>query len=210
MITTEQLYSEWHKQTVFYNTGKYPRSIKNFSKAKESDNWAFFERFKIFINKNSVVDYKIFIQSLADFYEGWFHPKHLNSQKSIRLYKSFISRNNVVGKDKFKSQIKSNLVFVFKFCKDNNITTLDGYLLHNHKLLPSVLKHYKQGNINLVFFALINNFIDILQNYDPSFVEGFLGSSFNIDYQQTRYELLKDNKLRSLSSKIHRVFKEKL
>ena len=88
MITAEDICREFHKHTVFYKTGSYPRAIKNFDKQKAKSEWVYFERLAQMVDNNAgMINYRIYIEALAKHYRGWFKPSILPSMKAIKIYK---------------------------------------------------------------------------------------------------------------------------
>ncbi len=216
-VTPEMIYSEWHRAVVYQKTGKMPRAIKNFDKAKfeinsagnkvEKPDWIFYKKFAIFASRNTLVDYKVYMKALGEFY-GYIVPKNIANQKGLAIYKSYIAKNQVIKSnvnDIYKI-LNTNIRFVQKFCKENSIKSLNEYLLDMAHLYPTVLRHYKEGNISPYFLACIKDWKDILENYNSEFVEQSLGNLMENFYEYENI-IFKNAKLKSLKNKFKKIIK---
>jgi len=215
-IKPEHIYSEWHKQVVYQKTKKYPRPIKNFDKAKfekigdkvvETPNWQFFKKFANFCNRNSLVDYKTYMQALGEFY-GYILPKNIASHKSLAIYKNWLEKNRQPKDDvkKIKKILLKDIKFVQKYCKENELKSLNEYLMENMNLFPTILRHYKTGRLSPYFIACIPNFKDISISYNKTFVEQSFGTLLNELYQYEN-KIKQDKKLRQIFNKFEKLFK---
>ena len=120
-ITAEMIYNECHKQMFYYSKGVYPKTIKNFNKAKEKDTWNYYERFaKMVHDNNGQIDYKLYIKSLAEFYEGFFNPKMLTHPKGIKIYRQTVKLNNLkCDKEDIYKSVLISIKYVINYCKEN-------------------------------------------------------------------------------------------
>lgn len=181
-INAEQIYNLFHKETNLVK-GRPVKSVVNFENAKSASHWPFFVRCADFINRNSgQVDYKIYIRALAKYFNGWFDPKLLGSQQSIKIYKNYLNQIEDEKNPEFiKGSIISSTKFVIEYCQQHNIICLDDYLNEDNLLIPTVIKHLNAGSISFYFLACIKNFNIIFESYPsdckkdyfPNFVEKY-------------------------------------
>jgi hypothetical protein len=211
MVNPEDIYAAWHKYTNYYRLGgKYPRKIKNFDKAKDNVNWPFFEKFANFANKNGLIDYNIFIKSLAEVHNGYFHPKILNSQKAISIYRNYIKKKDTtIDAKEVRTGVKESIIEILKFCKQHELKSFNEYFMHNSALLPSLLRHYRCGNITGYFLVCIPQFKNILKNYDDSFVEAILEDFFEL-YRYRKEFIIRDNKLKHIYNNFYDIMDTKI
>jgi hypothetical protein len=143
------------------------RRCKNFDKAKQKDDWKFFEGLAGLINRNNgQIDATLYIRGLAKYFNGWFKPEILVTRKAITIYKDYIKNiEDECDPTKIKQNIIDSIRFIIYFCKKHQINCLEDYLSHDLYLIPSVLKHLNAGSISLYFFANVPNIQIYLANY---------------------------------------------
>lgn len=205
-ITPEEIYQEFHRQTFFYSRNIYPKPIKNFSNIKSSDDWIYFQRFADKIEQNDgLVNYKMFIESLAQHYKGWFDPKILLSLKGIKIYKIYKDiLNSTNDSDLIYSGITNSIKNIVMFCKDNNIKTFDEYFNHNKYTIPTLLKHLYAGSISHYTLLLIDNISDKLRTFPSDMINEYL-QDFNNNKELNFSRMSKFGKIRSLYGKIEKI-----
>ena len=198
MITTEEIYSEYRKQTIHTTKGIYPRNIVNWEKIKKKPNWIFYERCAQMINNSAgQINHKRYIKILAEHYNTIFDPKLLCSMKSIRIYRNNITISNLSNDiEEIYEQIKKSIKFITNYCIMNDINNVDEYILENRYTLPTLAKHYNSGDISEYFLNIIPDGI-LKSVYPPDIFEDFFGK-YSDNYKRRYKILLKDQRIRKI------------
>ena len=208
-VKPEQIYNEYHKQTFYVSKGFYPKTVANYTKAKQNDNWHYFERFARMVNDNNgQIDYRLFIKTLAEFYEGRFNPKMLAHPKGIKIYRQAVKLNNLTidKEDIYKSALIS-IKFVINYCKENNLNRLDDYIFQDQYLIPTIARHYLAGSISRYFLAMIPDIVGIIKGF-PTDISNDYFMGFIEDYSKTRAMVIDIPKLRKISDNLDNVIKK--
>lgn len=209
--TPEHIYQEFHKQTFFYSKGFYPKAVKNFSVAKESDDWIYFQRFADKIDQtDGLINYKLFVESLAHHYTGWFTPNILLSLKGIKIYKTYKSILNTTNdSDLIYSGIGRSIKEIVEFCKENNIKSFDEYFDHNRYAIPTVLKHIYSGTMSHYTVLLINKYEDRLRGFPVDMLNEY-AEDFNMNKEVNNSKLIKIARCRKLSGKVEKIINNEI
>ena len=207
-ITPEECYQLFVTHTNLIQ-GRRTRKIKNFEKARTRKEWIYYESFAQMCNRNNgMIDPETYVKILATHHKGWFTPKLLNDRKSIKIYKSYIKREQLEGsEDHIVEVIKTSLKFIVQYCKDNNIKSLDEYIMENMHTIPTLAKHLNSGKLNMYFFVYIPNIIDRLNTY-PNDVRTEFFTQAEEDYNKYRMRVVgvKQNSIQTLCSKFEVIF----
>jgi len=193
------LYNEWRSQCLFRKTGAWPRKVLSLDNVKDQDKLVHFEKFiKTLENTDGIIDWKLYIESLASFYEGWFGPDLLNSQKSIHIYKTAINIKNIEeNTEDIYLGILRSLKFVVAYCNENDLHDFDSYLFDDSTLFPTILKHLSAGSITFYFLALIPN-IDVTLKAFPNDVRDSCAADFLAKYKNLKNSVFSVKKIREV------------
>jgi len=213
-ITLENIISEYHKNTMLYKTGSYPRALKNIQESKYmTDELKYknhFKKFKKIIERtDGHIDYKIMIQSLADFFKGWFNPMFLTNQKGIKIYKNFIRENETKVKENVLLEVKKNLRFVIEYIKNTDLSNVDEYLCEGQYLLPTIGKHLSSGSISPYMLVTVPDIKSIINSF-PIDMKNEYFTEFLKNYDLYRAKVIKDSVLRNLSDKFYKLVNSKI
>lgn len=213
-VTPEEIYQEWHKQTLLNTKGIYPRSVQNFTNIKQSDKWVYFKKLADIVNNgNGVLDYKIYIKSLCSFYpEQGIHPSILINQKGFKIYRNFININNThTDINEIKKNVLENINFIINYCKENKINKFYDYINDNN-LIPRLIMHFNSGNVSIYFLSLIDNFELIIKEYPTDVIQDFFGdlTEFFNKIKQYRLKLTQDENLRKINNNLEKIINNKL
>ena len=192
-VTPEECYACWHREYNLYN-GKYVRPIKNFEKAKSKNYWKHFVRFAMLVNRNDGnINHQVYIKALVDQYEGYFPPEHLNTRRSLKIYRSYIKeKQKSTSNNCICNGILDSLDFILSFCVEHDIKTFNEYLQHNMYLIPSILKHLHSGSITKYFLACIPDFDEMLNSYPKDMVDEY-ATDIKDNYSLYRTKILHIN-----------------
>ncbi len=205
----EEIYSYYHSEAFKLKNGFYPKNIIDFSKIKNNPNWIYFEKFsKMVENSCNLINWRLYIKSLISFYKGYFNPKILCSQSSIKIYKTEIQLleqdSNIKNIEK---RVDESIKNIIKYMKENNFSNLNQYLLENSELFPTLSKHLYSGFISKYFLVLIPNIISII-NIFPIDVKNEYFEDFLKEYEINRNKILGSSRLRKISDHIESFFKK--
>ena len=190
IISPEEIYSEYYKQSFFKKQGFYPKELKNFDTDFFNSHKDNFEKFANLCNSSGIIYHKIFIKALIYSFGPWFDCKLLGSQKGIKCYKNYIELiNNSNNSEIILSLLKSSISFIIKYCKENNLKNFDDYLYENQFLIPTLAKHYKSGAISIFLLTSVPNILDLIKNFASDVQETFF-YEFTEKYEELRSRLI--------------------
>lgn len=206
--TYEDVIQEFHKQTIFQKTGSYSRSIINFETTKYNEHKLMFEKFVQFIYRNNgQVDWKLMIEALADFFNGWFHPMFLSNPKGIKIYRNYIrEKENKTNNDAIYKEVVKSVRFVSNYIIKGNLRDIDAYFMEDQYLLPSMGKHLLAGSISPFYLACIPDIKTLLQSYPVDVREEYF-SDFLENLEAHKIKILKIKKLRDFSDNFYKSMK---
>jgi hypothetical protein len=195
------IYNEFRKQTMFFSKGIYPKPVKNIENIKNQKQLVHFEKFaKMIEYNNGLIDWKIYIKSLADFYEGWFNPQKLTSLKSIKIYKTYIAIKNASDDpEQIYQNILESIKFVLNYCNKRNYTDFDSYVFENSHIYPTILKHFNAGSISENFLVLIPNIKMSIKSFPKDCVDEY-ANSFVEEYDIIRSKTINCQKVQKILS----------
>lgn len=152
--TIEEIYNQYHRETMFAMKGFYPKSVKNFDKVLDKSKIELLTKFQNVIKKNyDMIDWKIYVKSCAQYFKRNFDLKVLGSLQGNKIYRTYITYNNIEKTDDdILNEIVSSLSFIKNFCEENSIKVLD-YFLDRTSPLPIILKHIYSGSVSPYFYA---------------------------------------------------------
>jgi hypothetical protein len=204
-ITPEEVYSLWHKE-INKAKGRNVRKVKNFDKAKEKEDWKYFELCSNLINKSQGhVDPNIYIKSIAEHYEGYFQPKLLISRKSIKIYNLHNKIVNLNTSEEFIIEsIKKSIKFIVKYCRENDIKNLYDYLSEGSILIPTPLKHLSAGSISLYFLFSIPNIKIVLGGYPKDSINEYI-KNLDEDFNTHRSRIMAYSSTRKISKNLEEI-----
>jgi len=139
--------------------------------------------------------------------QEYFHsaipPWQIPEKEAIKLYVEYVKSLVLDDPDKDESieRLKSGLKYVFKFCKEKNLTFAD-YLVFSEEALPCWVAHLKNHKID---FHTLHSLQLSKPMLDSELLE-FVMSNFFINYQRTKQKFYNSKRMREFGKKA----KEKL
>lgn len=208
-VTPEEIYQEYRTQYLMYTKKIRPRAIKHWDKVKAKPEWIYFERLAYKVNAGQgMLNYKVLIEALIDFYKGHVPTKMLVHPKSIKLYQNHIRMTGDTNNpDRIYRELMKSLLFVCEFCRDNGIKNLEDYVRHNAELLPSFFKHIKNGQITMYFAAIIPNSKALSDEYNTDVLID-VKDKFNAKYRDLHRHAVSIDKVYTLERNLDTYFKE--
>ena len=146
----------------------------------------FFKKFPhIRIEEFMVAPYKVYPDA-AQYYDIKFYT----TPKAIKLYSLYMDNMAAQSPDNDQhiEQIKESMFFIFKFCRDTNIT-LQEYTEHMSGDIHTVLSHIRDRKITPYVVFGIKDLGDIARGYPSDFLDFMAGKNFQerVDLYRSRY-----------------------
>lgn len=198
--TLMQVLQEYHRQTMFYSKGIYPRKIKNIEGSKlYKEHKAAFEKFIQFIKRNNGhIVWDKMIQILAEQHKGWFSPMMLSNQRGIKIYRTAVSKFDDVD---IVKAVKSSI-------KNIDFKLFDDYILANKNIIPTLCTDLYSGKVSPFLLALNPDIKSILINtYAKDIIDEYL-SSFLTDCAYYRSKALSHKVLKNFANNFDINFKK--
>jgi len=172
---TKLIYEYYHKKYMMHRCNTYVKKIVNWDNIELKPDWIYFKRLANIVNKSSgQINYKLYIDSLFDYFDGKFSTKLIGSQKSLGIYKQYINElNEFSDETKVYNNIIHSIKFIVKYCKEHNIKSFDDYFYLNNSTFPTIVLQYNSGVINAALFCLIPNIILRLQSFPGDVVKDY-------------------------------------
>ena len=205
-MTILDLYNEFRKQTFFVKKNIYPKPVKSLENISNQEQLVHFEKFKVMVESNAgMIDWRLYIKSLAIHYKGWFKPSKLNSLKAIKIYKTYVilENENKSGNIIYRNVLDS-IKFIVNYCKENNIKNFDDYINDNITIIPTILKHHKAGSISSNFLSIIPNIKIILNSFPKDCVDQFC-KPFFMEYESIRMRTIKIEQIRKIDNCLDKI-----
>jgi hypothetical protein len=158
--TIEEIFNEYHRETMFASKGIYPKPIKNFGKVIDDTNRELLLRYQKFIKSNfDSVNWKLYIKACAVYFKRRFDLKILGSLKGNKIYRDYL-RYHELNPCKTNEEIKNEIISSIVFLKDifeNSKINFKEYVSDRSSPIPMLLKHIYAGSISTYFYACLDN-----------------------------------------------------
>ena len=212
--TIEQIYNTYHKWTMFFSKGVYPKRITNFEKVFSVDGRKEqLIKFQNFIKRNGyLVDWNIYIYSIARLTKNRFPLKLLGSLKGTKIYRDYIQLT-------YNEDVEQQYIYdeIVRSIKNLNITlneqniTFEQYFDVDNSLIPLSIKQLYSGFISPYFYSCFPiSFLNktIIKYPDDVFVEMFQQEKFdfiNNVISRKRICMLRYETIRTLVTKVEKL-----
>lgn len=203
--TYEQVVQEFHRQTFYYKNGSYPRPIVNFETTKYNKNKHLFEKFIKSVERNyGHINWSLMIESLGDFFKGYFNPMFLSNAKGIKIYKNYIRERQTVKTENIEKEVKRSIKNVLSFIAQDELRDVDEYLTQGQYLLPTIAKHLSGGTISPYFLVMVPDIKSIINSFGKDMKDEYF-ADFLENYDIFRAKAIKTPSLRNLSDNFYRI-----
>lgn len=168
---------------------RYRKDFEDFDKKEE---FIYVNKLSNFFGKFESINVKDFFEAPYFVYnEKYFDLKFFTSQKAIKAYTIYQTKFLVDNPDNDKTieKIKESFIFLYKFCKEKNIT-FDNYIdfIQTDNKLNQFFIHLKNRDIILYVLFVFPNFDKTLKNLDKELKELMFGDTINnINFFRTKY-----------------------
>ena len=122
--------------------------------------------------------------------------KFYTTQRAIKVYTTFLKKrlSSDIDSPAVLDKIKDSLFFIYKFCKENNIS-IRQYPTHRTELLNSFIVHIQESNIIMYVMFGFPNFESELNKMDYEVREFILGDQIKeLDKLRKKYYTSKNAK----------------
>ena len=147
---------------------------KNFKDFDQDINYIFVKKLGLFFNKYANVDIDDFFKAPFVIYndKGHYDLKFYTSQKALKIYTLYQTKKQEELPDDTNQLyfIKRSLNFIYKFCKDSNIT-VSNYINHKTNDIYSFILHLKERKISIYVLFGFENAENILKSIGPELLD---------------------------------------
>ncbi len=169
------------------------RYRKNFDKFEDSSDYPYVKKLAMFFMKFShvrmndffVAPYRVYTDSVEA-----FDLKFYMTPRATKLYGIYLEQldSENPDTDHHIDFIKESLLFMFKFCRDNNIS-FDEYKDHQTGDIKTLLQHIRDKKVSPYAVFGIGDLRDILTGYSSDFLDFVAGKNFSerVDLYRSRY-----------------------
>jgi hypothetical protein len=145
-----------------------------------------------FFGKHKEIDLHSFFSASYKLYkdEKYFDLCYFNTLKAVKAYTIHFNNINNLDPDTQEQldYTKKSLVFIYNFCKNNNIQLQD-YLQHTTNNLFTFLLHLKDRDINLYSLLSFDNLNNCLSKTDREVLRFMFNDSFinNVNLKKIKF-----------------------
>jgi hypothetical protein len=149
------------KQKQIYNCYlKFSRRGEPYNPRKNFDNINSSTRIDLyklenFFNKFKHINLNFFFESFSFVYPNENYPplSFFTSRKAIKCFSLYKDHKENSSPDSQLDEIKNSIIYLGSFCLRERIN-MDAYIKHKTLCMPTWVKHYKEGKINI--YSLIS------------------------------------------------------
>ena len=210
----EQIYNTYHKWTMYFYKGIFPKQITNFDKVFEIEGRKEqLQKFQNFLKRNgSLVDWNIYIYAIARLTKIRFPLNLLGSLKGTRIYRDYINLtfNEEVEQQQIYDEIVRSIKNLNYTLKELNIN-FKQYFEMDNSLIPLSIKHLYSGYISPYFYSCFpGSFLNktLITYLDDVYIEMFQQNKFdyiNNVIVRKRSIMLRYENIRTLVAKVEKL-----
>ncbi len=169
------------------------RYRKNFDNFESTGDYPYVKKLSNFFNKFShirmndffVAPYRVYTDSVEA-----FDLKFYMTPRATKLYGIYMEQLDSENPDTdyHIEFIKESLLYMFKFCRDNQLT-FNEYKEHTSGDIKTLLMHIRDKNVSPYAVFGIGDLGDILTGYSSDFLDFIAGKNFSerVDLYRSRY-----------------------
>lgn len=174
----------------------------NFTDFETNKNYVYVKRIANLLKKNKNVlieDYFSAPYEVYDAVDEFYTLKFYASIKAVGVYKLYIKKaeDESPDSDRQITELKKSLRFVYQYCLNNNIGSVEEYLKKQDGHVYAWMKHYTNLDISVIFLLENDIVYDILMSIDEDVRDMMLGG-LEKKYFKLRENYLKSNKGKSI------------
>jgi len=145
----KHLYNK-HLATSRSLKGKPFKLKKNFSDLIDTDKHKFLKRISMLFTKHPEINPDVFFKAPYELYKDveFFGLDYFSTMRAVKAYTTYKKQLFLQDPDSQLKQVQESLLFITKFCINNNIL-IHQYPYHRSSDLFTWMTHYKQNKINL-------------------------------------------------------------
>lgn len=158
------------------------RFRKNWDKFEDGPDYPYVKKLHMFFKKFAQIKMESFFRAPYKVYEDSFETFDLKfylTPRATKLYGIYMEKLSAESPDteyqiKF---IKESLHYMFKYCRDNNLT-FESYKEHETGDVKTILLHIRDKHISPYVVYGIGDLGDILSEYSNEFLDFIAGKNF--------------------------------
>ena len=166
---------------------------KKFDDFEDTENYFFVKKLSLFFQKFPQINIDDFINAPYEIYpdhQDFYDLRFYITPKATRVYGLYMKKKDDESPDcdMHIQQIKKSLLFIFQFCRDNNIQ-LDEYTCHTNNDIRSFIMHLKDRKVSIYTLFGFNDFETHLATCPKERLKFTLGENFtnNVAHYKLRY-----------------------
>ena len=168
------------------------RFRKDFTDFVDTDKYIFVKKLGYFFNKFPHIDIEQFFTAPYEVFDDNDHYdlKFYTTPKATRMYGLYIKKINDMAPDSDIQIefIKTSLMNMYVFCKDNKLLLTD-YMSHKTNDLHTCISHLRERKVSVYVLMCFPDFDNILRSYPQSRLEFTLGKKFAEDLAHYKIRL---------------------
>ena len=206
-ITLEKCYEIYHREKMFCQKGIYPKKIKNWDPIMARPTWMYFIKLSDMLYRSAgKIDPNTYIKSIVNHFSKSIHPKLLINPKGIKAYRNKIKEDYYNANDIKKiGSIKNSIVFVVKYCINNNIKSFRDYFHLKSNIYPTLVLHYESNKLSKFFMFSIPNLKDRVESYPADIKYDIFNDNFWSECSTFQIESNNDKTLKKLKLNLEQI-----
>jgi len=166
---------------------------KNFDSFEDNENYIYVRKLYQFFRKFPHIKIEDFFNCPYEVYPDTdiYDLRFYTTPKAVKMYGTYtIQRDNEDPDSEYQIKfITDSLMYVFTFCKQNNICTSQQYMDHMTNDIHTFIMHIRERQVSFYTLFGFDKFSSILSSYPQSQIQFTLGKNFenNLALYKTRY-----------------------
>ena len=165
------------------------KTRKNFESFIDTDKHTYVRRLVRLFAKHTNIKWNDFFNAPYELYpdDVEFDLKFYTSPKAIKIYSMYMAKQDSSSPDNRIEDIKKTYMYIFKFCKQNDMC-LDEYLRHMTNDLNTFILHIRNHDVYIAALFGLDNFENIISTVDNDRLEFTIGkSASDVPLHRTRF-----------------------
>lgn len=158
------------------------RYRKNFDDFEDDPNYILVRRLGSFFTKFTNININDFFESPYNIYidgASSYELKYYTTPKAIRVYGLYMKKRDLEDPDSDNqiSRIKKSLLFIYQYCRNNNISVND-YIQEKSGDIPTFILHLRQRDVTIYTLYGFPGFDSIFTSISPDRLRFTIGEHF--------------------------------
>lgn len=186
----KNIYNQWLVVTRAIESKPF-KLRNNFDNFETHKHYPAVVKLASFFKKHSHLNIKTFFEAPYFVSDGTYHPLEFYlTMRAVNAYKKYHEKFLLDNPDAQVSLefIKQSIVFIDKFCKEQNIA-IEKYLLAEENGIPCFLFHLKEKKVSiysLFSFKNVSSQVKSVIKKHPNLIETYFNPLYRTDYIRTK------------------------